>query len=114
VANFTLASTPRAFNKETKAWEDGEALFLNCTVWKDMAEHVAETLNKGARVIATGRLAQRSYLNNEGEKRYSMELEVEEVGPSLRFAAVKSQDDAPQWAAADPGDPWGGSGSDNF
>ena len=88
VANFTTASTPREFDRQAKEWKDGEALFLRCNVWRDMAEHVASSLSKGSRVIAQGRLKQRSYEDKEGHKRTSIELEVDEIGPSLRYATV--------------------------
>ena len=88
VANFTIASTPRSFNKQTNEWEDGEALFLRASVWREFAEHVAGTMTKGMRVIAQGRLKQRSYETKEGEKRTSIELEVDEIGPSLRYATA--------------------------
>jgi single-strand DNA-binding protein len=88
VANFTVASTPRTFDKASGEWKDGDALFLRCSIWRDPAEHVSESLTKGARVIVTGRLKQRSYETPEGEKRYVMELDVDEVGPSLRWATV--------------------------
>lgn len=89
VANFTIASTPRIFDKTKQEWVDGEALFLRCNIWREAAENVAETLTRGQRVIATGRLKQRSYETREGEKRTSMELEIEEIGPSLRYATAK-------------------------
>ncbi len=82
VANFTIASTPRNFDRATNDWKDGEALFLRASVWREFAEHVAGSLTKGSRVIATGRLKQRSYETKEGEKRTSIELEVDEIGPS--------------------------------
>src|SRR5881409_4071447 len=82
VANFTVASTPRTFDKNTNEWKDGEALFLRCSVWRQAAENVAESLTRGARVIVTGRLKQRSYETREGEKRTVVELEVDEIGPS--------------------------------
>ena len=88
VANFTIASTPRNFDRATNEWKDGEALFLRASVWREFAEHVAGSLTKGSRVIATGRLKQRSYETKEGEKRTSMELEVDEIGPSLRYATA--------------------------
>ena len=88
VANFTVASTPRSFDKNTNEWKDGEALFLRCTVWRQVAENVAESLFKGSAVIVQGRLKQRSY-EKEGEKRTVYELDVEEVGPSLKFATAK-------------------------
>lgn len=89
VANFTIASTPRTFDRNTNEWKDGEALFLRASVWKEAAENVAETLTKGMRVIAQGRLRSRSYDTKEGERRTVMELEVDEIGPSLRFASAK-------------------------
>jgi single-strand DNA-binding protein len=89
VANFTVASTPRTFDKQSGEWKDGEALFLRCAIWRQPAENVSESLSKGARVIVTGRLKQRTYETKEGEKRYVIELDVEEIGPSLRFATAK-------------------------
>jgi single-strand DNA-binding protein len=89
VANFTVASTPRLLDKATNEWKDGDALFLRCSIWRQAAENVAESLQKGARVIVTGRLRQRSYETKEGEKRTVVECEVDEVGPSLRYATAK-------------------------
>jgi single-strand DNA-binding protein len=89
VANFTIASTPRSFDRASNDWKDGEALFLRASVWREFAEHVAGSLTKGSRVIATGRLKQRSYETKEGEKRTSIELEVDEIGPSLRYATAQ-------------------------
>ena len=91
VARFRIASTPRTFDKQTNEWSDGEALFLSCTVWRQAAENVAESLQRGARVIVSGRLRQRSYETREGEKRTVIELEVDEIGPSLRYATAKVQ-----------------------
>jgi single-strand DNA-binding protein len=91
VAKFRVASTPRFLDKQTNEWKDGEPLFLSCNVWRQAAEHVAESLQRGARVIVTGRLRQRSYETREGEKRTVMELEVDEIGPSLRYATAKVQ-----------------------
>lgn len=88
VANFTIASTPRSFNKQTNEWEDGEALFIRCSVWKEYAENVSATLTKGMQVIAQGRMRMRSYETKEGEKRTSLELEVDSIGPDLRFAVA--------------------------
>lgn len=88
VANFTIASTPRTFDKQKNEWVDGEALFLRASVWKEFAEHVAGSLTKGSRVIASGRLKQRTYETKEGEKRTAVELEVDEIGPSLRYATA--------------------------
>lgn len=89
VANFTIASTPRSFDRASNDWKDGEALFLRASVWREFAEHVASSLTKGSRVIAQGRLKQRSYETKEGEKRTSIELEVDEIGPSLRYATAQ-------------------------
>lgn len=91
VANFRIASTPRTFNRQTNEWEDGEALFLSCSIWRQAAENVAESLTKGMRVVVQGRLKSRSYETREGEKRTVMELDVEEVGPSLKYATAKVQ-----------------------
>ncbi|MGV9367089.1 single-stranded DNA-binding protein [Amycolatopsis sp. NPDC003731] len=88
VANFTVASTPRTFNRATGEWEDGEALFMRCTIWKQAAENVAESLTRGDRVVVQGRLQQRSFETKEGEKRTVMELTVDEIGPSLRYATA--------------------------
>jgi len=89
VANFTVASTPRTFDKNSNEWKDGEALFLRCSVWRQAAENVAESLQRGTAVIVQGRLKQRSYETKEGEKRTVYELDVEEVGPSLKWATAK-------------------------
>jgi single-strand DNA-binding protein len=89
VANFTVASTPRTFDKNSNEWKDGDALFLNCAVWRQAAENVAESLTKGMRVIVQGRLRQRSYETREGEKRTVFECEVEEIGPALKYATAK-------------------------
>lgn len=131
VANFRIASTPRTFDRQTNEWKDGEALFLSCSVWRQAAENVAESLQKGMRVVVQGRLKQRSYEDREGQRRTVVELEVEEVGPSLKYASAKvtrasrgsgggsygggdSAGNDP-WAASAPaaqsapagGDPWG-------
>jgi single-strand DNA-binding protein len=89
VANFRVASTPRRMNQQTNQWEDGESLFLSCTVWRQAAENVAESLQRGMRVIVQGRLRQRSYETREGEKRTVYEIDVDEAGPSLRNASAK-------------------------
>ena len=89
VASFTVASTPRVMDKATNEWKDGESVFMRCSVWRQYAENVAESLTKGARVIVTGRLKQRSYETREGEKRTVMEMEVDEVGPALKYATAK-------------------------
>ncbi|SEB71508.1 single-strand binding protein [Paramicrobacterium humi] len=121
VANFTIASTPRTFDRQANEWKDGEALFLRASVWREFAEHVAGSLTKGSRVIASGRLKQRSYETREGEKRTTIELEVDEIGPSLRYATAQitraqsqggggrsfpssSQNDEP-WAASSQSQP---------
>lgn len=88
VANLTIASTPRTFDRQSNEWKDGEALFLRSSVWNDYAEHVAGSLTKGMRVIAQGRLKQRSWEDREGNKRVSVELEIDEIGPSLRYATA--------------------------
>jgi single-strand DNA-binding protein len=120
VANFTVASTPRFFDKQTNDWKDGDALFLRCSVWRQAAENVAESLHKGFRVIVQGRLKQRSYETREGEKRTVYELDVDEVGPALRYATAKVAKvtrsggpsgggfggQQPQAAAAPADDPW--------
>jgi len=127
VANFTIASTPRNFDRATNEWKDGEALFLRASVWREFAEHVAGSLTKGTRVIATGRLRQRSYQDRDGNNRTAIELEVDEIGPSLRYATAQVMrasggGTAPAAAADEPwatpgstadawapagGDPWG-------
>lgn len=89
VANFTIASTPRTFDRQSNEWKDGEALFLRCSIWKEAAENVAESLTKGMRVVAQGRLKSRTYDTKEGDKRTVMELEVDEIGPSLKYANAK-------------------------
>ena len=89
VANFTVASTPRTFDRQSNEWRDGDAMFLNCAVWRQAAENVAESLQKGMRVIVQGRLKSRSYETREGEKRTVFEVDVDEVGPALRYATAK-------------------------
>lgn len=89
VASFTVASTPRTFDKTTGGWRDGEALFMRCTVWRQTAENTAETLVKGSRVIVTGKLRQRSFETSDGDKRTVIELDVDEIGASLRYATAK-------------------------
>jgi single-strand DNA-binding protein len=115
VANFRVASTPRNFNRQTNAWEDGDPLFLSCSVWRQAAENVAESLQRGARVVVTGRLKQRSYETREGERRTVFELDVDEVGPSLRYATAKVTKtqrsgagfgNAQQQPASGGADPW--------
>ncbi|MEV7692994.1 single-stranded DNA-binding protein [Microbacterium sp. NPDC089189] len=122
VANFTIASTPRNFDRASGEWKDGDALFLRASVWREFAEHVAGSLTKGSRVIATGRLKQRSYQDREGANRTSIELEVDEIGPSLRYATAQVTRAAggsgggggqsrPQQVAAE--EPWATPGSAN-
>jgi single-strand DNA-binding protein len=89
VANFRIASTPRTFDRQTNEWKDGDALFLSCSVWRQAAENVAESLQRGMRVVVQGRLKSRTYETREGEKRTVFEIEVEEVGPSLKYATAK-------------------------
>lgn len=89
VANFTVASTPRTMDRQSNEWKDGETLFMRCAIWREAAENVAESLTKGSRVLVTGRLKSRSYETREGEKRTVVELDVDEVGPSLRYATAK-------------------------
>lgn len=119
IASFTVASTPRSFDRNTNEWKDGETLFMRCTAWREMAENVCETLGKGMRVIVQGRLTQRSFETSEGERRTVVELQVDEVGPSLRRAKAQviraaahggatqgyAQTGAPV-SAFDPDDPW--------
>ena len=88
VANFTIASTPRTLDRQSQEWKDGEPLFLRCSVWRQAAENVAESLARGSRVMAQGRLKQRSFETKEGENRTVVELEVDEIGPSLRYATA--------------------------
>lgn len=91
VANFSIAATPRVFDKQSNQWVDGDALFLRCTAWRDLASHCAQTLRKGMRVIAQGRLQQRSYQAQDGSNRTVIELQVDEIGPSLRYATAQVQ-----------------------
>ncbi len=112
VANFTVASTPRTFDRQTQEWKDGDALFLRCNVWRQAAENVAESLTRGARVVVSGRLKQRSFETKEGEKRTVVELEVDEVGPSLRYATAKvTKASRGSGGGAGGGGGFGGSGS---
>lgn len=109
VAKFRMASTPRFYDKQAQEWRDGEALFLTCNVWREAAENVAESLDRGSRVIVSGRLRQRSYETKEGEKRTVFEVEVDEVGPSLRYAQAKvsKMSRGSTGQASTPGDdPW--------
>ena len=135
VANFRIASTPRTFDRQSNEWKDGETLFLSCAVWRQAAENVAESLQKGMRVLVTGRLKSRTFETREGEKRTVFEIDVDEVGPSLRSATAKvtrasrsggdsggysggsNSSNADPWATApaasssNAGDPWAASGS---
>ena len=89
VANFTIASTPRTYNRETSQWEDGQALFMRCAAWRELADHVASSLTKGMRVIAQGRISQRSYQAQDGSNRTVVEMTIDEIGPSLRYATAQ-------------------------
>jgi single-strand DNA-binding protein len=116
VANFTVASTPRTFDRQSNEWKDGEALFLNCSVWRQAAENAAESLTRGMRVIVQGRLKARSYETREGEKRTVFEIDVDEVGPSVKYATAKvtktSRSGGGQGFGGGSGgdDPWASSG----
>jgi single-strand DNA-binding protein len=123
VANFRIASTPRTFDRQTNEWKDGDALFLSCAVWRQAAENVAESLQKGMRVVVQGRLKSRQYETREGEKRTVFEIDVDEVGPSLKYATAKvtraqrsggggGYGSAPQGGGGGGGqqDPWGAPG----
>jgi single-strand DNA-binding protein len=120
VASFTVASTPRTLDKATNEWKDGEALFLRCSIWRQAAENVAESLQKGMRVVVQGRLQQRSYDTKEGEKRTVIEMQVDEIGPSLKYATAKvnrtqrgtgggGYGGAPSGGSAPADDPWAAS-----
>jgi single-strand DNA-binding protein len=110
VTNFTIASTPRTLDRASGEWKDGDALFLRASGWREFAEHVAGSLTKGMRVIAQGRLRQRSYQDREGNQRTSIELEVDEIGPSLRYATAQvtraASKHAAQAASAPAAEPW--------
>jgi single-strand DNA-binding protein len=121
VANFTVASTPRTFDRQTNEWRDGDAMFLNCAVWRQAAENVAESLQKGMRVIVQGRLRSRSYETREGERRTVFEIDVDEIGPALKYATAKvSRNAAGSGGGSRPSsgggggvgeDPWAASGA---
>ncbi|MGO4455015.1 single-stranded DNA-binding protein [Arthrobacter sp. RAF14] len=111
VANFTIASTPRTFDRQSNEWKDGETLFLRASIWREAAENVAESLTKGMRVIVSGRLKSRTYETKEGEKRTVMELEVDEIGPSLRYANAKVNRN--QRSGGQGGGGWNGGQSGN-
>ena len=123
VANFTIASTPKVWDKQTNEFKDGDALFLRASVWREFAEHVAGSLVKGSRVIAVGQLKQRSYETKEGEKRTSIELDIDSIGPDLRYAtaqvtksqAARQAVQSEQWVDLKPAaaDTWATSGSNN-
>ncbi|MFC4859252.1 single-stranded DNA-binding protein [Actinophytocola glycyrrhizae] len=106
VANFTVASTPRYLDRQSGEWKDGEATFLRCNIWRQAAENVAESLTRGARVIVSGRLKQRTFETREGEKRTVMELDVDEIGPSLRFTTAKITKVKRSGTTTKTDDPW--------
>ena len=113
VSNFTIASTPRYFDKQSNEWKDGETLFMRCSIWREAAENVSESLTKGTRVIAQGKPKSRSFKTKEGDNRASIELDVEEIGPSLRFATAnvqrgKAGGQRPPAPSAPAEQPWGG------
>lgn len=111
VANFTVASTPRTFDRQTNEWKDAETLFMRCSVWREAAENVAESLNRGTRVVVTGRLVSRSWEDKEtGQKRSVMEMQVDEVGPSLRYATAKVTKTQRGGGGGQGGGSWGGGG----
>ncbi len=111
VANFTVASTPRSFDRQSNDWKDGDALFLRCTAWRELGENVAGSLSKGARVIVTGALEQKSYTDKENNKRTSLELNVQEIGPSLRYATAQvtraASKNGQQSGQQQQDEPWG-------
>ncbi|MGW0810778.1 single-stranded DNA-binding protein [Nonomuraea sp. NPDC002799] len=109
VATFTIASSPRAYNKQLEQWEDGEPLFMRCSAWRDLGEHICESLTRGTRVIASGQLRMRTYEASEGEHRTVFEMTVDEIGPSLRFATAKptrAARKAPTSHNSSPPDTW--------
>ncbi len=112
VANFTVASTPRIFDKQTNEWKDGDALFLRCSIWRQAAENVAESLQRGSRVVVSGRLKQRSFETREGEKRTVFELDVDEIGASLKYATAKITKTTRSGAGGGGGDYSGSAGND--
>jgi len=114
VANFTVASTPRTFDRQSNEWKDGETLFMRCSVWRDAAENVAESLQRGTRVLVSGRLRSRTYDTKEGEKRTVVEMEVDEVGPSLRYATAKIAKTSRGGGGGGGGGGYGGGGGGNF
>ncbi|MDQ6650985.1 MAG: single-stranded DNA-binding protein [Actinomycetota bacterium] len=114
VASFTVASTPRTLDKATNEWKDGEALFLRCSIWRQAAENAAESLTRGARVIVQGRLQQRSFETKEGEKRTVIEMQVDEVGPSLKYATAKVNKTTRGGGSFGGGGNGGGNGGGSF
>lgn len=109
VCNLTIASTPRTYNRQTGQWEDGQPLFLRCSAWRDLAQHCAQSLAKGMRVIAQGRLQQRSYQAQDGSNRTVLELQIDEIGPSLRYATTqisRTSHTQAQQGAYTGEDPW--------
>jgi len=114
VAGFTVASTPRTFDRQSNEWKDGETLFMRCSVWRDAAENVAESLTRGSRVVVVGRLVSRSYETKEGEKRTVVEMQVDEVGPSLRYATAKVNKTQRSGGGGGGGGFGGGSGGGGF
>lgn len=111
VANVSIASTPRSYDKSTQQWIDGETLYMRGSIWKDAAENVAESLTKGTRVIAVGRLKQRSF-ESKGEKRTVVEMDIEEIGPSLRYATAKVSKAGKSSSNISPADAWGGASTE--
>ena len=117
VASFTVASTPRVFDRQTGEYKDGETLFMRCSIWREAAENVAESLKKGMRVIVQGRLVQRSFTTREGENRTVVEMQVDEIGPSLRYAKAQVTRQSPQQGGQNQGGNFGGNsqqGNGNF
>ncbi|MGZ9830228.1 single-stranded DNA-binding protein [Tsukamurella ocularis] len=122
VSNFTVASTPRTYDKDSREWKDGDALFMRCSLWREAAENVAESLTKGCRVIVSGRLKQRSYDDRDGNRRTVVELDVEEIGPSLRYALAKpvraarggQSQQSSQQRPPQQDDPWGSAPASDF
>jgi single-strand DNA-binding protein len=114
VANFTVASTPRTFDRQTNEWRDGDAMFLNCAVWRQAAENVAESLQKGMRVIVQGRLRSRSYETREGERRTVFEIDVDEIGPALKYATAKVSRNTGGGQGGGSRSPGGGGGGGNY
>lgn len=114
VANFTVASTPRTFDRQANEWKDGETLFMRCSVWRDAAENVAESLQRGTRVVVSGRLRSRSYETKEGDKRTVVEMEADEIGPSLRYATAKVSKTSRGGGSYGGGGSFGGGGGGSY